>query len=237
MAPMAPPACLALQTLRDHIVAESLGEIHPQRLPVSIGEEGGIVELIETRQRILLDRIAQPHRRIRIDLADGEIFRHPFHEPERQRRHRPAGPLQDVSLERVDQLVPEHVIGFAEAGGKRQHDASFLVLRDAADAVAQVAGDDVGLRELGVARVEHDRLTLGEGVVEDLRQAGVPALRQAAGLHHGVVLGGVVIDVEVRGLENLKIEILVAHFVSPERLRMAGRHRRKSHEALRPPRV
>jgi hypothetical protein len=33
------------------------------------------------------------------------------------RRARPAAPLQDVSLEGVDQLVSEHVIRFAEAGG------------------------------------------------------------------------------------------------------------------------
>ena len=155
--------------------------------------------MIEPRQRILIDRIAQPHRRVRIDLADGKIFRHPFHEPQGQRRDRPAGPLQDVPLECVDQLVPEHVIRFAEADGKRQHDASFLVLRDAADTVAQVAGDDVRLGELGVARVEHDRLTLGEGMVEDLRKAGIPALRQAAGLHHGLVLGGVVVESQSGG--------------------------------------
>jgi hypothetical protein len=102
----------------------------------------------------------------------------------------------------VDQFVSEHVIRFAETGGKRQDDASFLVLSDAADAVAEPVRNDIGLRELRVARVQHDRLTLGEGVIEAPREAVVPALGQPAGLHHGFAIRGVVIDVEVRRLEN-----------------------------------
>ncbi len=50
----------------------------------------------------------------------------------------PIGPAVDVDLrrhvvlERVDQLVAEHVIGFGEAAGKRQDDAAAIAFRHAA---------------------------------------------------------------------------------------------------------
>ena len=122
------------------------------------------------------------------------------------------------------------MIGLAEAGAEWQDDAAFLVFRHSADAVAEQTRNDIGLSELGVAGVEHDGLAIGEGVVERLGEACVPALGQPAGLNRRIVAGGIVINRKVRRLENLKLEILVTHFIPPERLRVARRHRRKSHE-------
>ena len=47
--------------------------------------------------------------------------------------------LRDVDLERVRDLVAEHVVGLAEAGGKRHRDARLGPLGQAAGALA---GDD-----------------------------------------------------------------------------------------------
>ena len=66
----------------------------------------------------------------------------------------------------VDELMAEHVVGFAESHREGQHHAALAVLGDAADAVAEEAWDDVGLREVRVARVQHDRLALAERVIE-----------------------------------------------------------------------
>ena len=147
------------------------------------------------------------------------------------RERAPARP-KNVALEGVHQLVAENVIGFAEAGRKRQHDAAAIVFGDAADTVGQEAGHDVRLRELRVAAVEDDRLAFAELVMERGREAIVPTLGHSCSVQRRGVLRGVVVDIEVRRDEHPEVEVVVVDLVATERLR-GGRSRRQhaQHEA------
>ncbi len=211
-----------LQTPCDNVLAEAARQIRPQRLSVAIRKPARISQLVDPRQLILSCGIAQPHRRIRIDASNRQVLRHAFDEPQGQRRHRPAALAQDLALKRVNELVSQDVVGFSEPRGKRKHDAALLVLGHAADALAEETRNHVGLGELRVARVQHDRLARGKGEAERGRQPGVPALGKPACLDRGVVLRRVVVNIEVRALEDPEVEIVVVHLVAAERLR-AGR--------------
>ena len=129
---------------------------------------------------------------------------------------------QDVALKRMHQLVPEDVIGFGEAGGKRQHDAARLMIGEAADAVAEKDRRDRSLREVTVARIENDWLAAIEPMIERNRQPVVPALGHPGRLHRRLAFFGVVVDVEMRRFEYAEVEAIVLNFVAPEVLR-AGR--------------
>ena len=94
---------------------------------------------------------------------------------------RGVGPRGDVELERVHQLVADHVIGVGERTAHRQDDAAPDRFGDAAGAFADLARDGVGLLEVGMRRVEHERLAAAQLVAEHLLQARVPALGHARG--------------------------------------------------------
>jgi hypothetical protein len=77
---------------------------------------------------VAADRVAHPHRGVRVLGTDREVLRHSLDEPERQPRDTrrggaPAASLAgDVVLEGVHQLVTEHVVGLVQRPGERQHD-------------------------------------------------------------------------------------------------------------------
>ena len=114
-------------------------------------------------------------------VAERQVLGHPLDEPARQRERVLLGPLGDVDLERVRDLVAEHVVGLAEAGGKRHRDARLAALGEAAGAFGRRSGRQVGLAEMRMAGVEHQRLPPREGVIEHAREARVPALRHPRG--------------------------------------------------------
>ena len=85
------------QHLRDDVVAEAAADIRPERLAPAVGEVLAVVELLDRRQAVdpafpgfpvgLVERprgVAQPHRRVRIDRPEREVFGHPLDEPERK---------------------------------------------------------------------------------------------------------------------------------------------------------
>ena len=223
------PADGAAARLRGHcprgqIVTEAAAQIRPQRLPVPIGKPARVVELFEGRQPISLHGVAQPHRRIRVHPPDREVLGHPLGEPERQQRHGRALPTQHVALEGVHELVAEDVVRFAERRGERQHDAAALVIGEAADAFWDVAGHDGRLSEMRVAGVQHDRRTLGERVPEDSREARIPAFRHARRDGRRLGFVRVIVDVEVRGRQDLESEAVVLDLV---RSKVLGRRRRR----------
>ena len=113
-----------------------------------------------------VDGVAQPHRRVVVDAADGQVLGHPFREPQRHHRERRAVPPQDIALKRVHEFVPEDVIGFRQPGRKGQDDASGLMIGEAADAVAEQDRRDRRLREMSVAGVQDDRLAAIELMIE-----------------------------------------------------------------------
>src|SRR5437763_1723385 len=78
------------------------------------------------------------------------------------------------------------------------------------------------LSEMRVAGVENDRLPPGEAMIERDRQAVVPALGEPPGEARRLAFGRVVVQIEMRRLEDLEIETRRLYFVAPEVLR-AGR--------------
>jgi hypothetical protein len=164
-----------LEDLPDHRIAPAAADVRPERVTPAVGEEPAV-------PRHLLDggdpsgqrRVAEPHRRMRRYRPDREVFGHPLDEPERcleppsrgldaAARSAEAG---DVVLEGVDQLVTDQVIRFLHRVHERHHDPLLERLRDALHAFADVT-DDVVLLELWMVRVEDERLTLFELVVQD----------------------------------------------------------------------
>ena len=151
-------------------------------------------------------RIAQPQRGFAVERPARQVFGHALDEPQRLAGVA-AVRARDVELKRVDDLVAEHAIGLRHRRRERHGDAAARRIGDAADRIRQQAGHDVGLRELGLAAVEHERLASGELVIEQRREARVPALGQLGGDARGAFFARVVIDVEVLGRENPEIEV------------------------------
>ena len=140
----------------------------------------------------------------------------------------PCAPLRrDVVLECMDELVAENMVGFGERAGERQHDAALQSFGDAARALADHAADDVGLLEIGVRRIENERLARLHLVLEDARQARIPALGHAADARGVLALFFIEIDVEVIGLQHFELEVLVLDLVASEVLRLRGRRGRQ----------
>ena len=119
----------------------------------------------------------------------------------------------------MDELVTDHVIGVGERTAERQDDAAPERLGDAAGAFAQLALNGVGLLEIGVRCVEHERLAAAELVLEESLEARMPPLGQACRDVDAFLLVRVVVNVEVLGFQNLKVEFLVLNFVLSEILR------------------
>ena len=119
-------------------------------------------------------------------------------------------------------LVAEHTIGFGQRRRKRHRDPPLGRLGHASDGVGKETGHDVGLRELRLAAVEHQRLPPVEGVPEDAGKARVPTLGELHRQPRGLLLARVVVDIEVLGAEHAEIEVGVFDFVPAEVLRVSA---------------
>src|SRR4030095_14633223 len=85
---------------------------------------------------------------------------------------------RDVVLERMHELVPEHVIRLGKSAGKRQDDAAAVALGDTPCAFADVT-EDVGLLKMRMCGVQNERLPATQVVPEQPRQSRMPALSHA----------------------------------------------------------
>ena len=104
------------------------------------------------------------------------------HSGRRWRRSRPARRRArgDVELERVHELVADHVIGVGERTAERQDDAAPERFGDAARAFAELARDGVGLLEVRMRCVEHERLTPAQLVAEHAARGARASARPCA---------------------------------------------------------
>jgi hypothetical protein len=116
----------------------------------------------------------------------------------------------------VDELVSEHVIGGLERAGKRQDNTALVSFRDAAGSLAQLPFDGVGLPELRAAGIKHQGLASSQFMREDSGQPGVPSFGHACGHPGRRFFLGVVIDIEVLRLEDLKLEDAILDLVLAE---------------------
>ena len=143
----------------------------------------------------------------------------------------PGGALgfdRHVELKRVDQLVADDVVGVGERTAKRQHDAAAERLGDAAGAFAELALNRVGLLEVGMRGVEHERLPPAQLVAEHAAEPRVPAFGHPRGDVDPFARARVEVDVEVLGLQDLKIELLVLDLVASEVLRRDWRGQKEN---------
>src|SRR5690606_29406962 len=103
-----------------------------------------------------------------------------------------------------------------------RHDHAFLQrLGDTSRTFREHVLDDVRLLEVRVIGVEDQRPLL-EGELHDSREALVPPLGRPGHVERGERFGGVVVDVEVRRVEDLPVELLVLHLVASEVLGFGG---------------
>ncbi len=142
-----------------------------------------------------------------------------------------ARPRGDVELERMHELVADHMVGVAERTAHRQHDATPHRLGDAAGSFAELTLDCVGLLEIGMRGIQDERLPAAERVGEYPLEPRVPPFGHTRGDVDPVTLARVEVDVEVLGLEDLEIELLVLDFVAPEILLRASGCRRQQQES------
>src|SRR5829696_6663654 len=80
-----------------------------------------------------------------------------------------------------------------------------------------------------MSSVENERLPATQLVLQELGQAGVPALGHSRGEADSGLFFRIVVNVEMLGREHLEIEALVLDLVPPEILR-ARRHGRAKYE-------
>ncbi len=146
-----------LEDPTDDLVAVRAGDVRPERLPIAIREEAGIVELADRRKAVALDAVAKPHRGVRIDRSDREVFGHPLDEPQRQPDRTgdvdPGGTRTlpgDIELEGVHELVAEYVIALRHRVLKRQDDPALEDLGEATGRFAHLLRRRVGLFEVGM---------------------------------------------------------------------------------------
>ena len=211
------------EELHARLVAVGARDEGPEGLAVLVLVVGARpLQLPDGREVVAEAGVTHPHGRESVLAADGVVLGHALDHEQRQAHElrEAPGPLREVVLELVDELVAEHVVGFGVGPGHRQHDALAGALRDALRALADVG--DVGLPEVRVVGVEDDRLALVELVLQDGREAVVPALGHPRHVARGLVHALVVVDVEVLGLEDPEVEVVVADLVAAEVLGLGG---------------
>ena len=147
----------------DDVVAVGAAEVGPERLTPAVGEVSRILEISELRKLAAPHRVAHPHRRVRIHVPERDVLGHSFDEPQGNAveacGHVAATDTGDVVLERVRQLVTDHMVGFKQRCAHWKNDAPLEALRDA---FASLHRKDVRLIVIGVIRVENQRLPATE---------------------------------------------------------------------------
>ncbi len=209
------------------LVAVLAADVGHEGLPVAVGEVAPVGgELPDRREVVAEGGVAHPHRRVRVDAPDRQVLRRALHQPQRLRAEGEARRVLlegDVVLERVDEFVAEDVVGLGVGPRQRHRDALLQALGHAARALADEAADGVRLLEVRVVGVEEDGLLVAERVQVGAAVALVPALGHPSGVADGLLGLGVVVDLEVLGLERPELEAVVLHLVAPEVLRLGGR--------------
>ena len=203
----------------DDVIAVRSAEVGPEGLTPAVREVPRVFQVAELGQAAGADRVPHPHRRVRIHIAQRDILRHPFDEPERDAvercGHVAASDTRDVVLERVGQLVTDHVVGFERRCAQWQEDTPLEALRDT---FTSLHLGDIGLVVRGVVRVKNQRLTTAQLVAQHSGYSRVPPFGHAGRLSGSVGFLIIEIDVEVLGLQNLEVEGLVLDSVTAEGL-------------------
>ena len=144
--------------------------IRPQRLAVAIREVLRVVEILDVGS---FSRRAASRIHIAVCGSTGPIDRYSAM-PSMNHSGSDNGAVRagvgvrvgDVVLERVDELVAEHVIGRSIGPANGSTMRRLRRFGDAAGALAQLPFDHVGLPEVRAAGVENERLAAAQLVIE-----------------------------------------------------------------------
>ena len=132
---------------------------------------------------------------------------------------RGPGARRDIELKGMNELVADDVIGVGQRPAERQDDPPPQRFGDAARAFAELPLNRVGLFEVRMRRVEDERLASPQLMAEQALETGQPSLGHTRGDVDPFTLVWIEVDVEMLGLENLEIELLVLNLVAAEVLR------------------
>ena len=154
---------------------------------------------------------------------------HSLREPERHGEPAAAPavclvtPVGDVEHEHVHEFVVDHVHETLGVAGVGQHHALAKGLGKPPGPLADQAVRDVGLLEVVGRRIEDERDLGLELVVEDPRQPEVGVLGDHGRARCELLLLRVEEDLEVRGVQDVPVEVLVLDLVAAEELRLGQR--------------
>lgn len=170
------------QHVAHRVVAPGPGDVRPERVAVSVGEEIRVVEPVDTRHLLASGRIANPHRGVGVDRSEREVFGHSFDEPQRKHHHTRTlrvplrvAPRGHVVLERVHQLVAEDVIGLGQAAREGHDDAPLVHFGHTPSAFSHFARERVGLPKMRVCGVENEWLASAELMAQQLKGGQIGA--------------------------------------------------------------
>src|SRR5688572_27704799 len=139
---------------------------------------------------------------MRVDGAERQIFRHTLDEPERQRVGSGfAGsitrPGADIELECVHELVANHMVGVGQRTTEWQDDATPKRFREPTRPFADFSGGGVGLLEIRMRRVEHERLPAAQAMSKQPLEPSQPALGETRRQLGAFELAWIEVDVKV----------------------------------------
>src|SRR5262245_8239331 len=107
----------------------------------------------------------------------------------------------------MNELMANHVIGIAERPAERQDNPAPEGLSHTAGSFAELTLDDVGLFEIRMRGVEHERLPSAQLMPENCLQTNQPPFRHPARNLGSFAFFRIEIDVEVIRFQDLIIEL------------------------------
>ncbi len=154
-------------------------------------------------------------------LSAGPELRQSLAPPEREvepavPRSLEIGLAEQVELEDVHHLVPEGVAELGEVPPERHRDPALQEVRRPEQPFGRGEGKDVGLLEVGVRGIDHQRDPLGDIVAELHRQRVEARLGVSQGGGRQVGFGGVVVQIDVRAAHDPPVELPVLDLVLAE---------------------
>jgi len=229
-----------LQYLDHGVVAEVGGDVLDHRFALLVHHKGPLDPpyLFQLEQAIVEQSIAHEHVSARILPVRGEVLGHAFHEPQRRIIVAVlARLLHDLAQLLQHECVHHFVAGHVPEGGVLPGEGYGDTPLHEVGETARVLGDEirenVGFLETVVGVVEDEGDTVPEIDSEHLAQLEVRLLHHGRHVEDQVGVAGIVVYIDVLGLENLPVAVLIDDLVLAEgvlRVRCGGNNERGEYE-------
>ncbi len=229
-------AVLFLVHRRHPPVAVRIGEPAMDLTADRIDDPAGDIGELAQRGKPAAQRQVPHHHLVPRVLTSGPELRQPLGPPEREIEAAVTGGLeirlaQQVELEDVHHLVPERVPKLGEVPAEREGDPPLEEVGGAEQPFRWGERQDVGLLEVRVRRVDHERHPLGHVVPELDGQRVVARLGMGQGRGRELGFRGIVVEIHVRAAKDAPVQLAILDLVlaEAEELRV-GRPRREGAE-------